>query len=745
MDVLGTAFTFLNRFPQQHHTFQVFKNHKPIDHAYHNSDSQECYAFLEKHLDNEVFFMVNAGDGVTHPGKKTPRSQKSVTTLTACFIDTDSCPIEKVSAYLKSIGLKPHMAIQTSPGKYHIYFLIAPIQANQDSIRRWKAVQEALCYFSNPDRSPTGCDPSMKDFSRVLRVPGFTHEKSGKLSTIVHNSDAPLFTLQNLEKLTDSQSFLSNANTAGLELYTAPTEKLPPGERHYDMAKFLAHLLRRGVSEDLALSSFYGHALRVYAKPEQFLPGGDRHDEVLRFVDYRREQERKEKISEAVSVLDTDIEALDGSSFAFDKFSLPDSFYHELPGLAGEILREVDSRSFIKTPPFVFAATIAALGTLRANSTRTSLGHAPGNYFLCLAPTAGGKNYGIEVYQNTFAALGLTSMLDTRIRSDRGILRFLQKNHGTGMLLTDEAEHFLSMLSDGTAPAHIRGAKSLLLDLYTANNKKGMVFGHVGDTRDKPLALDCPVLNYVGYGVVHSLETAFSLKSIQDGLLQRFVIMTDYRDTVRNPEFLPPKSLNGDLYHALEQQVMSMRLFREKQLLNKNEKEKLQQKILTFTPRAKSKYLSYVDSLMQKRNKEKFSPLSGLYTRAGEQVGRIACSVAEGEITEHLISYLIHFMDSRITALREYCQQNMDTGSHRKNDDRTDLQDLIRFIAHYLQKNQGQAVPKRYITRNFRIRDNKRLSHLLSLGTELNVLDNATQKNGRGSASVVYTLGPETF
>lgn len=64
--------------------------------------------------------------------------------------------------------LKPSMVIESSPGKYHYYWLTSTVKLDE-----WDAVMATMVNVH-------GCDNKAKDRARVLRLPGFVHKKDLK-------------------------------------------------------------------------------------------------------------------------------------------------------------------------------------------------------------------------------------------------------------------------------------------------------------------------------------------------------------------------------------------------------------------------------------------------------------------------------------------------------------------------------------------------------------------------------------
>ncbi len=100
-----------------------------------------------------VFVMVNAGDGKG-------RAAENVQRVRAQFIDTDGAP------YPADLPLKPHLVVQSSPGRWHLYWRVDGVLLDSFS-----TLQKALAEHY-------GTDPSVNDLPRVMRLPGFYHRKA---------------------------------------------------------------------------------------------------------------------------------------------------------------------------------------------------------------------------------------------------------------------------------------------------------------------------------------------------------------------------------------------------------------------------------------------------------------------------------------------------------------------------------------------------------------------------------------
>lgn len=102
-----------------------------------------------------IFFMVNAGD-------QRGRRAENVKRVRAHFVDLDTPGVDP----LFTAELPPHIVVESSAGKWHAYWL-AEAGASRNE---FSALQRSLAErFSG--------DPAVCDLPRVMRLPGFFHQK----------------------------------------------------------------------------------------------------------------------------------------------------------------------------------------------------------------------------------------------------------------------------------------------------------------------------------------------------------------------------------------------------------------------------------------------------------------------------------------------------------------------------------------------------------------------------------------
>ena len=166
-DLTQAALTLSLLDPDGEFTFQTFGEREGADgprlrrvlHGRFNALSSELDALNQAGAG--IFVMVNRGDGVTKAGAASCRTAANVIAVRATFVDLDGAPIAPVL----DGPIAPDWVVQSSPGRWHAYWLVDDCPLDQFSL-----IQSALA-------AKFGGDPSVKDLPRVMRVPGFVHWK----------------------------------------------------------------------------------------------------------------------------------------------------------------------------------------------------------------------------------------------------------------------------------------------------------------------------------------------------------------------------------------------------------------------------------------------------------------------------------------------------------------------------------------------------------------------------------------
>ncbi|QBB70629.1 hypothetical protein ELE36_09760 [Pseudolysobacter antarcticus] len=167
-----------------------------------------------------VFVMVNEGDG---KGRKS----ENVTRVRACFADLDGAPLQPVL----DCRLRPHIVIETSAGKYHAYWL-----CNDLPLADFKPMQHAIA-------QRFGADRSVNDLARVMRLPGFLHNKREPFRTFIFQQhDGPRYSHSELVA-----EFRSSMDIEPVRVKRRPlSEIIPEGERNNTLFSLARGLVQKG-------------------------------------------------------------------------------------------------------------------------------------------------------------------------------------------------------------------------------------------------------------------------------------------------------------------------------------------------------------------------------------------------------------------------------------------------------------------------------------------------------------------
>jgi hypothetical protein len=166
LDVLepgSVSFTF-QTFPDKNDAAQQFA----LTCVLHGSLNEHSKALASLNRRGAgIFVMVNEGDGKVHPGSKTCRTASNVIRIRAVFVDLDGSPLDPV---LKA-AVSPSIIVASSPGRWHAYWLLEDCPLDL-----FKPIQTALA-------DKFSADPKVTDLPRVMRLPGFLHQKRDPFMT----------------------------------------------------------------------------------------------------------------------------------------------------------------------------------------------------------------------------------------------------------------------------------------------------------------------------------------------------------------------------------------------------------------------------------------------------------------------------------------------------------------------------------------------------------------------------------
>lgn len=638
---------------------------------------ETCLKFNRKNYD--IYFMVNEGSGVTPDGKKVARCSDAVVSLSKCFIDTDNCPVKKVTAYLEDIGLTPHFIIETSPKRYHLYFFLEVADKTPGNILKWKAIQHMFHRLGNESiKDPSkalGLDSTMSDFSKILRVPGFMHVSKGCLVKVLgEEKDLPLYDLDTLFRDVRGQDYLSyNKETYGS---VNPThvpdldsdEVFEAGSRFEALQSLSLHLANLNIPKKEKASIFRAFVLdRLDNSDESYAIGKKLTQKSVSLFESAVEKVKKE---ESVRVESIKVSADPDTAIPeVDPWHLPDSFYLSAPNGFGDIVKQAMSYARYPSAALSFGTFLTGMSILRAKKHLTPGGASPALYTINVAPTGYGKGDPMKFLQNTFASLGLSRLITNDVRSDRGLINHLADNNGLAICVLDEVAGIIQNIQDKKSATYYQGISKLFLQLYSTGSVKAHSFGKVASTGkgkkgEKEIIIDNPMLAVCGFTVEAAFKSLFTQESVEIGLFQRFIPVVPEIILIRpNLNSKPDGVITGDLFNSFIESITKgapLELDDEGNLIVEEESplETVAPPVpLTMMRYEVNAYNKFIELEWHYRQKyiaaikdPDIAYTAGLYSRLAEQIERVATVLALEEVNLEILDYAIAFIESRHAA-----------------------------------------------------------------------------------------------
>jgi len=550
--------------PEKQHAFvppgTVFTNKNRVRAVGLNGHlDHEHIAPLDKALDDiknaqaagaAVYFMVNEGDGkrselfsdptVLNCGKKA-----NVKTLKALFIDTDGVPLSDLSPILTGLGLRPHAIVETSPGKYHLYFLISPVPAEYPHVEQWVAVQKFLSGLL------PGLDISMSDINQVLRLPTFLHQKDTPFTVSVRAispiENRPLYDLATLHSKLLAEPVTATHATHATHAtpittatvtpdqpapernrYQFPTSTIKHPGRRKAITQYIEHILDNVIplhakQEDflLLIDAFI---IKYIDNPQLFLPNGQRRNNILQYLQdrkalriaerHKRDLEQKQQLFEAHDDLLTVI--------------LPAEFILNFPGHIGLITREIHRISHI-SPQLSFAGAWILSGILKAETYRFN-GFWPLINGIILAAPGAGKSTLLNVLRELLKLTGVHPTRFSQLIEKQMTVQALHAKMygagGVGTMVIDEAGDYVKVFTAKNAPSYALMLRQYVKDATTGLST-GSTFGPGGSLSFTLPPIDNGFLSVWLAIQPEVFKSCFTTADLTDGLLARFLSFHD--------------------------------------------------------------------------------------------------------------------------------------------------------------------------------------------------------------------------
>ena len=161
-------------------TFQTFGDNK-------HSDRQGLVRTLHGSLDQHwgaLRALSDSGAGVFVTINETDlrgRKTDNIIRVRAYFADLDGAPLESIMR----LGLPPNIVVESSDNRWHTYWIVEDAQLSE-----FRPTQLRLARLF-------GGDSKVCDLPRVMRIPGFPHQKNPSCPMTVDFESLPIFGYQN--------------------------------------------------------------------------------------------------------------------------------------------------------------------------------------------------------------------------------------------------------------------------------------------------------------------------------------------------------------------------------------------------------------------------------------------------------------------------------------------------------------------------------------------------------------------
>jgi len=159
-------------------TFQTFddvkgRNDANLVRVYQSTFNQRKAELAElNQRGGGVFVVINQTDLIGH-------KKENIVKVRAVWIDMDGAPIQPVLDLPED--LQPHIIIETSPNKYHAYWLV-----DNCTLEQFPYIQRTLA-------AKFDGDISVNNINRVMRLAGFSHNKGESFITRIHTLQNNLY------------------------------------------------------------------------------------------------------------------------------------------------------------------------------------------------------------------------------------------------------------------------------------------------------------------------------------------------------------------------------------------------------------------------------------------------------------------------------------------------------------------------------------------------------------------------
>lgn len=607
---------------KKHHTFQTFgdadKNNSLV--RIMHGTLEDCRLELEElnHQGAGIFVTVNETDSQGRAAGNVVR----VRALVADFDTQDS------SRTFVNLPLVPSIVIESSPGKHHAYWII------EDTLPldEFNPCQKALATL-------LGSDPKICDLPRVMRVPGFLHQKGQPFMVREVFNSGKRYTAKALK------DWIGVGNLVRTPNKSVPAVTIPcVQDDFYAVIKFDDLLLKlQSAVEGNRNDTLNKVAYRAYG----FVKAG-RLDEDQ--VTSKLEDAASRIGLEPSEITGTLRSAWKAASGVNDLPSLPEfkdqpvteeepvSSLEYPPGLVGEIAEYIFQSSRMPIKAFAIAGALIVVSYLNSNKAYVGGSDTALNLFICLVGDTGrGKEDPRKAIKRLIDSVRNVSRgesIHESLASGAALLRSLEEKPST-LILIDEFGIYLQIALSDRGTTH---QKDLIKDLMTLYGLGRSFFAGkaYADKKQNIGQIDNPYINLIGTTTPLELLDGITPRMIDNGLLNRIIFVQADKE---NPINRKPDT---QISEALKQEMAAIRA--------------IDTSVIDYEDGAHDLLTQFAEQLNEK------DQFANLWSRAEEQTIRIAGLLAIGDggvIKREHITWAWSYVNGSIKAFAQKLDKDL--------------------------------------------------------------------------------------
>jgi len=192
------------------------------------------------------------------------------------------------------------------------------------------------------------------------------------------------------------------------------------------------------------------------------------------------------------------------------------------PGIVGELVEYINSKSIKEQPVLALGAALAALGTLQGRKIQTETRIRTNIYCIGVGESGSGKEAARKTIKELFHYINCGHMAAVEdLASDSAIVTCLEGSPSQIFLL-DEMGRFLKVTNTDSKNPHLYNIISVLLKLYSSSDQ--IFYGKSYANKDNNKRIDCPNLCIYGTTVPAMLYNGLTVDNIIDGFLSRVLL-----------------------------------------------------------------------------------------------------------------------------------------------------------------------------------------------------------------------------